>query len=82
MTDRLNHRQLSILALAANGLTDAEIGVVYGVGSQAISHHLGAAYRILNARNGTHAVALALCAGDLTAADIKQSTEDDTATET
>ncbi|MFJ1751134.1 helix-turn-helix transcriptional regulator [Streptomyces sp. NPDC088116] len=82
MTDRLNHRQLSCLALAANGRSDAEIGVVYGVGPHIISRHLGAAYRILGARNRAHAVALALCAGDLTTADIEQSTEVDTDTET
>ncbi|MFJ2218196.1 helix-turn-helix transcriptional regulator [Streptomyces sp. NPDC101062] len=76
MADRLSHRQFSILALAANGRTDTEIGAVFGVGPRVIARHLSTAYRILGARNRTHAVALALCAGDLTADDIVQDTDD------
>lgn len=60
MADELTDRQVEVLNYAARGLRDAEIGAQMELAHQTVRHTLMAARKKLNARNTTHAVALAL----------------------
>lgn len=56
-------RALQILTLTATGLTKQQIGAQLYITENTVKSHLEHAYKALDARNATHAVALALCAG-------------------
>lgn len=61
----LTPRQREILALAANGYTNQQIGTLLGVSWQNANRILGKAYRRLGANDRAHAVAIALAVGEL-----------------
>lgn len=54
----LSARQLEILRLLADGLTDAQIGVQLGIAGGTVAAHLVVIYARLGARNRPHAVAI------------------------
>lgn len=56
----LSRRQAQILSDAAHGLQSNEIAAGLGLSAQTVRHHLMATRLKLNARNTTHAVAIAL----------------------
>lgn len=70
-TRRLTGPQRWVLALVANGRTNAQIGRRCGLTDSAVNKHLLRIYKALGARDRTHAVALALCTGDLTTRNIQ-----------
>jgi len=59
----LTPRQTEILALAAKGLSNKEIGERLYLAIATVKFHLGDAYDALQARNRAHAVALAIRIG-------------------
>jgi len=59
----LSDRQCEVLGLAALGLADKEIAREMSISVYTVGDHLRAARASLGARNTTHAVVLALCAG-------------------
>lgn len=59
----LNERQRKILGLAAQGLTDEVIGRAVKLTARTVRWHLKNIFRTLEARNRTHAVALAVSRG-------------------
>lgn len=70
----LTARQREVLALVANGNTNAVIARHLGLAPETINRHLAIIYRALGARDRANAVALALLHGDLTREDIHQPT--------
>ncbi|MEU3613457.1 helix-turn-helix transcriptional regulator [Streptomyces sp. NPDC006872] len=68
---RLTARQRQVLAHAANGLTNAQIGRQLALSPPTINRHLAAIYKALGARDRANAVALALLSGDLFREDIQ-----------
>lgn len=68
-TGTLTARQVEVLQLAAGGLSVAEIGAAMYLTRDTAKRHLENAYAKLGARNGTHAVALAIGAGLVTPPD-------------
>jgi DNA-binding NarL/FixJ family response regulator len=66
MTDRpLTRRQREVLALAANGKTNAQIGHSLGIVRCTVDRHLACVYEALGARDRAQAVAIALAVGEL-----------------
>ena len=61
----LSDRELEVLALAAEGVTDNEMAVRLQVSVKTIARHMEAIFAKLDARSRTHAVALALRQGIL-----------------
>ena len=61
----LTPRQRQVLALAANGNTNAQIGRLLGLSRPTIDRHLACAYRTLGAVDRAQAVAIALVVGEL-----------------
>lgn len=61
----LTDRQRQILSLFAVGLEAAEIGEALFLATATVKQHMKNAYRRLRARNGVHAVMLALELGEL-----------------
>ncbi len=59
----LSARHLQVLRLAALGLHDYEIGGRLNISGQTVRHHLQHIRRQMQARNTTHAVALAVAMG-------------------
>jgi DNA-binding NarL/FixJ family response regulator len=55
---RLTPRELQILTLAADGLTDAEMALRLDVAVQTVKFHVRRLYPKLGARNRAHAVAI------------------------
>ncbi|QQM45133.1 helix-turn-helix domain-containing protein [Streptomyces liliifuscus] len=68
----LTDRQREVLALAANGKTNAVISRRTGLSPVTVARHLSIVYRALGARDRANAVALALLLGELTREDIDQ----------
>jgi DNA-binding CsgD family transcriptional regulator len=66
----LTDRQRQVLLLAANGNTSEQAGRQLGIHRNTVDRHLGEAYRLLDARDRTHAVVLAIYHGHITLADI------------
>ena len=62
---KLSNREYQILALIAEGDTDAEIGIQLGLTTGSVSWYVGAIRTRLNARSRAHAVALAIRQGIL-----------------
>ncbi|ARX81569.1 hypothetical protein SMD44_00967 [Streptomyces alboflavus] len=61
----LTVRQRQVLALAANGNTNAQIAAWRGVTPHSVAEILTAAYRRLGAHDRAQAVAIALAVGEL-----------------
>lgn len=61
----LTRQQREVLALVANGHTNARIGRRLGVEPQSVTRYLTAIYRALGANDRAHAVAIALLTGEL-----------------
>ncbi|WP_432053695.1 helix-turn-helix domain-containing protein [Streptomyces sp. bgisy022] len=66
----LTVRQRQVLLLAASGYTSEQAGRRLGIRRTTVDRHLGEAYRLLDARDRTHAVALAIYHGHITIADL------------
>lgn len=65
MTERapwstLNHRELQICLLLAEGMTDAEIGLQLNISAKTVNYHIENVKRRLAAKNRLHAVAILL----------------------
>lgn len=56
----LTDRRREVLNLAANGLSDREIGAKLGISRQTVRHHLQRTREAFGARNTVQAVALAI----------------------
>jgi DNA-binding NarL/FixJ family response regulator len=65
MTVTLTLRQTQILALVAEGLTNAQIGVRMRLSHGTVTRELKLLYRAIDANDRAHAVYLALRAGVL-----------------
>ncbi|WP_191971484.1 helix-turn-helix domain-containing protein [Streptomyces luteolifulvus] len=61
----LTRRQRQVLALAANGNTNEQIGAWLGISPCTVKDILGYAYRTLGATDRAQAVAIALAIGEL-----------------
>lgn len=72
MRRALTARQRAVLALVANGNTNAQIGRWLGIHPVTVNSHLADIYRSLGAHDRAQAVALALRNGDLTRDDIHE----------
>lgn len=59
MNTILTPRQVTVLRLAADGLTNAQIANRIGIGPESVKTHLHQAYKKLSAHNRAHAVTLA-----------------------
>ena len=59
-TPALTERQLAILQSAARGLSNAEIGLQFGISKDMAKHHLSAVFEKLGAANRAEAIAIAL----------------------
>ena len=59
-TPALTERQLAILQSAARGLSNAEIGLQFGISKDMAKHHLSAVFEKLGAPNRAEAIAIAL----------------------
>lgn len=70
-TKPLTRRQRQILALVANGSTNAQTGRTVGIHERTVNRHMAEAFRALGARDRTHAVAIAILTGQLGADDIQ-----------
>ena len=55
----LSERHLEVLRLAADGLTDAQIGQALHISDGTVASHMVAIFSRMGARNRAHAVALA-----------------------
>ncbi len=60
---RLRPRSLDVLRLAAEGMTNSEIGRVLHISTETVKSHICHALEELGALNRTHAVALCLRRG-------------------
>lgn len=63
MTARLSERQLAIIALAAEGAANKEIGERLSIAEDTVKTHLRVAFRRLKARTRAHAVAICIRTG-------------------
>ena len=67
MTERalsvLTERERQILALSASGHSASAIAIVLNLSERTVVFHSGCAMRKLNAKNKTHAVAIAMARG-------------------
>jgi DNA-binding NarL/FixJ family response regulator len=61
----LTARRRHILALVANGHTNAQIGRLLGIHERTVNRHLAEIFHALGARDRAHAVAIALAVGEL-----------------
>lgn len=59
----LTARQLEVLDCMANGYTNREIAAGLKIGLDTVKSHVKTIYLVLNARNRTHAVAIAMQRG-------------------
>lgn len=66
----LTVRQRQVLLLAASGYTSEQAGRRLGIRRTTVDRHLGETYRLLDARDRTHAVVLAIYHGHITIADL------------
>ncbi|MFE0887878.1 helix-turn-helix transcriptional regulator [Streptomyces rochei] len=63
----LTARRRHVLALVANGHTNAQIGRHLGIHERTVNRHLAEIFQALGARDRANAVAIALITGELTA---------------
>jgi DNA-binding NarL/FixJ family response regulator len=61
----LTARRRHVLALVANGHTNAQIGRLIGVHERTVNRHLAEIFHALGARDRANAVAIALVTGQL-----------------
>lgn len=61
--ETLTKRQIEVVTLVAEGLTNVEIADKLHIGPESVKDHLSAACHKLDARNRTHVVHLAHTAG-------------------
>lgn len=61
--ETLTKRQIDVLRLAANGMTNAQIGHELGIGDESVKTHLAAAFRKLDVGNRIQAINAARAAG-------------------
>ena len=62
----LTKRELEILQLTRDGLSNKSIATTLGISEQTVKNHLAPIFRKLNATSRTHAVVIALRSGYLT----------------
>lgn len=62
---RLTARRRHVLALVANGHTNAQIGRMLGIHERTVNRHLAEIFQALGARDRANAVAIALVTGQL-----------------
>lgn len=67
----LTGRQVQILRMVANGLTNAAIGEALGIGEESVKTHMQKALRKLGVRDRTHAVTVCLALGVLSLDDVE-----------
>lgn len=70
-TKPLTRRQRQLLALVANGNTNAQTARALHIHERTVNRHMAEAFRALGARDRTHAVAIAILTGQLGAADVQ-----------
>ncbi|MFF4536581.1 helix-turn-helix transcriptional regulator [Streptomyces aureus] len=76
----LTARQRETLLLAAAGHTGPQIARLLGVrSSSTVTYHLTRVYRALDAKDGMHAVALAIYHGHITLAELARIASKDAA---
>lgn len=63
--DSLTAREVQVVRLVSQGLTDDEIGRKLRISAKTVNQHRGRIYRRTKARNAAHLVRLALEAGVL-----------------
>jgi DNA-binding NarL/FixJ family response regulator len=63
----LTARRRHVLALVANGHTNAQIGRLLGIHERTVNRHLAEIFHALGARDRANAVAIALVTGELEA---------------
>jgi two-component system, NarL family, nitrate/nitrite response regulator NarL len=68
----LTPRELQVLAGAANGQPNAEIGASMFIATDTVKTHIQRILGKLGARDRTHAVALVLASGELRSSDVQQ----------
>lgn len=61
----LTARRRHVLALVANGHTNAQIGRLLGIHERTVNRHLAEIFQALGARDRANAVAIALVVGEL-----------------
>jgi DNA-binding NarL/FixJ family response regulator len=61
----LTARRRHVLALVANGHTNAQIGRLLGIHERTVNRHLAEIFHTLGARDRANAVAIALITGQL-----------------
>jgi len=61
----LTARRRHVLALVANGHTNAQIGRMLGIHERTVNRHLAEIFQALGARDRANAVAIALVTGQL-----------------
>jgi DNA-binding CsgD family transcriptional regulator len=61
----LTARRRHVLALVANGHTNAQIGRLLGIHERTVNRHLAEIFQTLGARDRANAVAIALAVGEL-----------------
>lgn len=67
----LTARRRQVLAMVANGHTNAQIGRALGIHERTVNRHLAEIFQALGARERANAVAIALTTGQLDAHDIQ-----------
>lgn len=72
----LTARQRQVLALVANGNTNAKIGRLLGIHERTVNRHLAEIFQVLGARDRANAVAIALVVGELGPQYIHMPTEE------
>ena len=63
---RLTSREMEVIGLLADGASSDEIGRALGISSRTVDVHVRSIVRKLDAKNRTHAVAIALRNGTIT----------------
>jgi len=63
--EELSQRQMQVIRLAADGLTNSEIAAELGIGHESVKTYLAAAYRKLGVRNRMEAANKVKGAGDV-----------------
>jgi len=72
----LTARRRHVLALVANGNTNAQIGRLLGIHERTVNRHLAEIFQVLGARDRANAVAIALVVGELSPQHIHMPTEE------
>lgn len=72
----LTARRRHVLALVANGNTNAQIGRLLGIHERTVNRHLAEIFKVLDARDRANAVAIALVVGELSPQHIHMPTQE------